>query len=134
MTGAALPQRVQRFLLTHIDSIEKLETLLLLRARTERAWTASAVARELRITETSAAARLAELSTERLLQREEVPAGAWRYSPASDDDVRAVAELATTYTERRVSVISFIFSRPLERVRVFADAFLIKQDWDQEPD
>jgi hypothetical protein len=55
--------------MTHIDSIEKLEVLLLLRNRTDREWTASAVALELRITEASAAARLVDLATSGLLVR-----------------------------------------------------------------
>jgi hypothetical protein len=126
VTDAAIPQRVQRFLMTHIDSIEKLEVLLLLRNRTEREWTASAVAQELRITEASAAARLADLTSSGLLIYEDGAAELYRYSPASSDDVRSIAELAATYSERRVSVITFIFSKPQERVRGFAEAFLLK--------
>lgn len=125
MTGAALPQRVQRFLMTHVDSIEKLEVLLLLRARTERPWTSSEVALELRITEASASARLEDLASSRLLVGDSGTPVAYRYSPASSEDVRSIAELATCYAERRVSVITFIFSKPQERVRGFADAFLI---------
>jgi hypothetical protein len=127
VTGTALPQRVQRFLMMHIDSIEKLEVLLLLRNRTERQWTASEVALELRITEASAAARLADLASSGLfVSNGEVPV-AYRYSPAHSDDVRAISELATTYSERRVSVITFIFSKPQERVRGFANAFLLRK-------
>lgn len=131
VTGAALPQRVQRFLMAHIDSIEKLEVLLLLRVRAERPWTASEVALELRITEASAAARLADLTSARLLVSERDTPHAYRYSPAHSEDVRSVSELATTYAERRVSVITFIFSKPQERVRGFADAFLLKKKEDE---
>jgi hypothetical protein len=118
--------------MTHIDSIEKLEVLLLLRNRTERPWTASEVALELRITEASSAARLADLaSSGLLLSNGEAPA-AYRYSPAHSDDVRAISELAMAYAERRVSVITFIFSKPQERVRGFADAFLLRKRGDDE--
>lgn len=134
MADAALPQRVQRLLLSHIDSIEKLETLLLLQARTEEAWTARTVARELRITEASSAARLAELATGRLLVAERGPPTRYRYAPASDEDSRAVTELAETYAQRRVSVITFIFSRPLARVRGFSDAFLLRREPEEDPD
>jgi transcriptional regulator with AAA-type ATPase domain len=134
VTDAALPQRVQRLLMAHIDSLETLETLLLLQTRTEQAWTASAVARELRMTEASAAARLGELTASRLLVTERGAPAKYRYSPASAEDVRSVAELAATYAQRRVSVITFIFSKPLARVRVFADAFLLKRERDEDPD
>ncbi|MBN1205414.1 MAG: hypothetical protein JXB05_10865 [Myxococcaceae bacterium] len=133
MTDAALPQRVQRFLMTHIDSIEKLEVLLLLWSQAEREWTPSSVALELRITEASAAARLADLTSAALLVSDNGTPEAYRYSPAHSDDVRAVSELAATYAERRVSVITFIFSKPQERVRGFADAFLFKRRPDDDP-
>jgi hypothetical protein len=131
VTGTTLPQRVQRILMTHIDSIEKLEVLLLLRNRTERQWTASEVALELRITEASADMRLVDLASSGLLvSNGEAPAG-YRYSPVDSEDVRAISELATTYSERRVSVITFIFSKPQERVRAFADAFLLRKKGDE---
>ena len=132
VTGSALPQRVQRFLMTHIDSIEKLEVLLLLRNRTDREWTASAVALELRITEASAAARLEDLAASGLLVLTGEEPASYRYSPIRSDDVRDISELATTYAERRVSVITFIFSRPQERVRGFADAFLLRKKGDPD--
>jgi hypothetical protein len=133
VNDSALSQRVQRFLMTHIDSIEKLEVLLLLRAQTEREWTASAVALELRITEASASARLEDLTAGRLLVKHDGTREVYRYSPASSDDVRSIAELAAAYSERRVSVITFIFSRPQARVRGFADAFLFTKKWEDEP-
>ncbi|MBZ4418672.1 hypothetical protein [Myxococcus sp. RHSTA-1-4] len=130
MSDAGLPSRVQRFITSHIDSLEKLEVLLLLRARAEREWTASAVSLELRITESSAAARLADLTARRLLVDDGATPPAYRYSPASSEDVQAVTELAAVYAAKRVSVISFIFSRPLDKVRGFADAFVLKKDKD----
>jgi hypothetical protein len=130
VSDAGLPSRVQCFITTHIDSIEKLEVLLLLRSRVDREWTASAVALELRITESSAASRLLDLATRGLLSSDGATPPVYRYSPADPEDVQAVAELASVYGAKRVSVISFIFSRPLDRVRGFADAFLLKKDKD----
>jgi hypothetical protein len=132
VTDAALPQRVQNFLMAHIDSIEKLEVLLLLRNRAEREWTASAVALELRITEASAAARLEDLTSSALLAHDSGAPPVYRYSPTHSEDVRSISELAATFSERRVSVITFIFTKPQERVRGFADAFLFKKTRDDE--
>lgn len=130
MSDAGLPPRVQRFITTHIDSLEKLEVLLLLRARSEREWTASAVSLELRITESSAAMRLADLAARRLLVGSGATPPSYRFSPTDSEDVQAVAELAMVYGAKRVSVISFIFSRPLDKVRGFAEAFVLKKDKD----
>ena len=129
MSDAVIPPRVQRFISTHIDSIEKLEVLLLMRARAEREWSARDVSLELRITESSAAARLQDLTARRLLVERGTPPS-YRFSPASSEDAQDVAELQDTYSTRRVSVISFIFSKPLDRVRGFADAFRLKRDKD----
>lgn len=131
MSDAVIPPRVQRFISTHIDSIEKLEVLLLMRARADREWNAREVSQELRITEASASARLEDLTARRLL----VVVGqgsppSYRFSPASAEDAEDVSALQETYSTRRVSVISFIFSKPLDRVRGFADAFRLKRDKD----
>lgn len=123
----ALTQRVQRFLMAHIDSIEKLEVLLLLRARAEREWTCAEVALELRIAEASAAARLEALTASGLLVGDGGQPERYRYNPISSEDVRSIAELASAYAERRVSVITFIFTKPQSHVQGFADAFLLKK-------
>jgi len=129
VSDAVIPPRVQRFISTHIDSIEKLEVLLLMRSRAEREWSARDVSQELRITEASATARLQDLTAHRLLVERGNPPS-YRFSPASADDAQDVAQLQETYSTRRVSVISFIFSKPLDRVRGFADAFRLKRDKD----
>ncbi len=130
MSDAVIPPRVQRFIATHIDSIEKLEVLLLLRAQAGREWSARDVSVELRITETSAAMRLADLAARRLVVEKGGPPPLYRYSPGSPDDEKDITELQATYSTRRVSVISFIFSKPLDKVRGFADAFRLKRDKD----
>ncbi len=132
MTDSALPPQVQRFITAHIDSLEKLEVLLLLRARVDRVWSAEAVSRELRITESSASKRLRDLAHAGLVAEDGATPRGYRYSPASAQDEQDIAQLAEAYAERRVSVISFIFSRPLENVRGFADAFRLKRDKDDD--
>ncbi len=130
MSDAVIPPRVQRFIATHIDSIEKLEVLLMLRTHADREWTARDVSQELRIAETSAATRLTDLAARRLVTERGGNPTFYRYGPASPEDAQDVAGLQDTYSTRRVSVISFIFSKPLDKVRGFADAFRLKRDKD----
>ncbi len=132
MTDSVLPPQVQRFITAHIDSLEKLEVLLLLRTRRERAWSAEAVSRELRITESSASKRLRDLDAGGLVVSDGASPPSFRYDASRSEVEQDVAQLAEAYTERRVSVISFIFSRPLENVRGFADAFRLKRDKDDD--
>ena len=130
MSDAVIPPRVQRFISTHIDSIEKLEVLLLMRSRASREWNARDVSQELRITEASANARLEDLTARRFLLRQAGPPPTYRFNPASLEDEQDISALQETYSTRRVSVISFIFSKPLDKVRGFADAFRLKRDKD----
>jgi hypothetical protein len=130
VSDAVIPARVQRFIAKHIDSIEKLEVLLLLRARAERDWNARDVSLELRITEPSALARLEDLTARRLLEKRGTTPPTYHFRPESAEDGEDVSELQATYSTRRVSVISFIFSKPLDKVRGFADAFRLKRDKD----
>src|SRR5690606_35137935 len=95
-----------------------------------REWNAREVSLELRITEASAAARLEDLAARRLLAVREDSSPSYRFSPASTEDALDVTALQETYSTRRVSVISFIFSKPLDKVRGFADAFRLKRDKD----
>jgi hypothetical protein len=129
----ALPQRVQRFLLSHIDSIEKLEVLLLLRNRGDREWSAGAVAQELRITEAAGADRLADLTSRGMLVSKGGSPPAYSYGPVHPEDLQSITELAETYAERRVSVIQFIFSKSPERVRAVAKGARPRKGGDPKP-
>jgi hypothetical protein len=125
--SSEISSAVQEFVLRHIDSIEQLEILLLLRAHRDRPWTAEQVSREIRTAPASAARRLAGLAAAGLLARE-AAGDAYRYGPQADDVDRAAGELAETYAVRRIAVTNLIYSRPLDQVRTFADAFKIRED------
>ncbi|MEO6056403.1 MAG: hypothetical protein ABIQ49_06145 [Gemmatimonadales bacterium] len=123
MTG--LPDDVARFLHQHIDSVEQLEVLLLVRFSPGRSWSPEDMARELYSHPTSIAQRFQSLLGRGLLR--ESAAGHYQYAPRSADLDRLVARLAETYRERRVAVISLIASKPMENVKAFSDAFRIRR-------
>jgi hypothetical protein len=50
--------------------------------------------------------------------------GCW----ASSALEKAVEMLAACYADRRVSVVAQLYSKPTRRIRVFADAFLLRRD------
>jgi len=60
------------------------------------------------------------------------PAGdapdAVRYAPAPPALDATVVQLARDYAERRVTVITMIFSKPVDKLRTFADAFRFRKD------
>ncbi|MGH7898587.1 MAG: hypothetical protein ACREQQ_11580 [Candidatus Binatia bacterium] len=128
MNGEGFRADVRQFILDFIDSVEKMEVLLLLERESARAWSAEEVAVELRTTAASAAARLEDLSAAGIL--ESIGDSPRRHQLASADP--ALRELfgavAHTYRERRVAVITLIYSRPPDAVRELARAFRLRKD------
>jgi hypothetical protein len=119
-----VPAPVRRFIASHIVSVAQLEVLLLLRAAADKDWTAGEVARAL-VTQPEAATGWLEDLTARGLASEND--GSYRYAPSSRELDRTVDALAESYASYRVAVISLIFSRPSERITLFADAFRIRR-------
>lgn len=124
--AAAIPDHVRRFIYDHIESVEQVELLLLLRKESGRAWSADELAKELRLNAGSAAMRLLDLR-ERGFVTEEKPEQ-YRFDATRAELARDVDGLAREYVERRTSVINLIFSKPTEKIRTFADAFKFRKD------
>jgi hypothetical protein len=124
-----LPEHVERFITDYVDSVELIEVLLLLKRSRTTEWTAPEVAERLYTSPGSAANRLEALRASRLAAvNEAVKPPSYRFAPATADLERTVNDLEREYATRRTSVINFIFSRPSSNLRVFADAFRIRED------
>jgi hypothetical protein len=124
-----IPKHVERFISDHIDSVELIEVLLLVKRSRDREWTAQEVSERLYTSLRSAAHRLEALRASRLVAvREEGAHAHHRYEPADAALGRAVDDLENVYAERRTRVINLIFSRPDDKIRTFADAFRIRED------
>lgn len=108
-----------------MNSVVQVEVLLLLQRSEPAGLTAGAVGRELRIDGGWAGTELAYLAARGLLSVEQGPEPAYHFHPANEALRDAVTGLAKAYAERRVSVISRIFSKPSDKIRTFADAFRI---------
>jgi DNA-binding MarR family transcriptional regulator len=124
----SLPEDVKQFLTEHISSVAQLEVLLLLRRDPERMWTAGEVAKALYTTPEIVADQLSDLRKRGLVGSTGDSELKYRYSPETDELAEQVARLDTAYKERSVAVITFIYSQPVEQVRVFADAFRLRKE------
>jgi hypothetical protein len=128
MTDEGLPSEVKKMIGEHIVSVEQLEILLLLHRRPETEWDAASLATELRTSERSAAARLADLATRGFAGvRDDRGTARYRYGPPNGLR-RDVELLANAYAERRYTIIDLIFSKPIENLKVYADAFRFRKD------
>lgn len=120
-----LSDEVHRFLSLHIESVEELEVLLLVRRSLDRGWSAEDVARELYSHPTSIVRRFQRLLGSGLVR--ETSPGQVQYAPRSAELDQAVARVAEAYRERRVAVVSLIASKPIENVKAFSDAFRLRK-------
>ena len=119
---------MRALILERIDSVVQLELLLLLQANSGKTWSAAEVAQELRIEPSWANGQLGELAARGLLAPAPDRAEAFAYGPTSAALAAAVAQLAKDYAERRVTIITLIFSKPVDKIRSFADAFRLRKD------
>lgn len=127
MTYEDIPQEIKDFIVKHINSVEQLEILLLLQGSPAREWSARDVAQELRSDTHSVAARLADLHARGFLRCQEASAPGYGFNP-DGQQAQLVAKLASVYAQRRMAVINLIFSKPIDKIRVFADAFNLRKD------
>lgn len=70
---------------------------------------------------------MAEMTARALLRVEDGDPLRYRYGPASPEAARAVQLLDRLYIERRVTIITLIFSKPIDTIKDFADAFRIRK-------
>jgi hypothetical protein len=121
-----LPGDLERFIADHFDGLERLEIILLLRNDRSREFAPAEVTAELRLGPASAPEQLAQLA-----RRGFVAAGGepprYRYAPDGSEKERLMNDLARCYAERRVTVITQIFSPRSDPVLSFADAFKLRR-------
>ncbi len=126
---SVIRQDVRQLLVEHIHSVEQLEILLLLYRQKAREWSAEEVARELRIHPGSTAGRLQDLQARGFLSSRGEPTRRYLYQSVPGTD-QAVDGLAVAYTEWRVKILELIFSKPIQNILVFADAFKLRDEDD----
>ena len=126
MSDAGISAPAQAFLAEHVDSVLLLELLLLLHARRDQAWSAAQISTELRMETAWADEQLHRLCAREVLTCTDGPQPTYRYEPRSPAVAGAVDDLARAYADRRVAVISLIYSKPMDKIRSFADAFRLR--------
>ena len=124
MTGSKLAPALRELIVSHLDSVEHLDLLLLLRSKANRDWSPEEASQELRSDAASARKKLIELSSKGLVDR----VGSSRFAfPARNADLGILVDaLGEAYRDHRYSVIQTIFSKPIRALSTFADAFRIK--------
>lgn len=121
----AFPADVKEFLGQNIHSVAQLEVLLMLRAESGRLWTAEDVAKILYVQPPMAKNMLTDLVQRGFVVQSEAN---FRYQPAGDRIGALIERVAELYRERRVAVTYEIYSKPMNVVQAFADAFRLRKE------
>jgi hypothetical protein len=122
------PADVAQYVRERVDSVAQLEVLLRLREDPQQAWTAEDVSQELKLTRENAHEQLQLLVAQGVARVETGHSDQFLYAPR-DPALREVLDrLAAAYEQRRVTVITLIYSKPVDKVRTFADAFRLRKE------
>jgi hypothetical protein len=124
MAPADIPKPVRQFISRHIDSIQQVEILALLRRDGERAWTTEQVSRTLHIAHALCAEWLDRYATAGLVKRDEI---GYRHQPGGSQTA-VLDELVDLYARRRTTVIDAIYNKPSGSIQSFSDAFRLRKD------
>jgi len=52
----------------------------------------------------------------------------YSYSPIDAKNDQLIKQIAAAYQDRRVAITSLIYSKPLNKVQTFADAFRLRKE------
>ena len=116
-------EEIYAFVRTSIGSVWALELLLFLRRADDRAWTPAELVRELRSSDTAVAGCLGRLVDLGIISRSDA---GYQYRPSSSQIATAVDELQRLYAAKPISVMKAIMTAPNEKLRIFSDAFRLK--------
>lgn len=116
---------VKEFIGKYIYSIAQLEIILLLRSEPQKFWTADEITQKLYLQVEMTTKLLLEIVHRGLAIRTDT---GFRYEPMNSVDRNALDQLAEIYQERRVAVTAEIFSRPIDSLRAFSDAFRFRKE------
>lgn len=122
-----IPEEVQRFILTSIDSIAQLEALLLLRHHAHQKWTCAQIAERIYISEPQAAALLSRLVARGFIAAESTDPSQFSYQPKREEIAQCIDQLADMYAKYLVPVTNLVHQKSKRDITEMADAFKLKK-------
>lgn len=117
------PPELKRFVEQYIESVPQLEALLLLRDNPQKGWNAADIAKALYIPEEAATSLVVDFLRRGFIRPDPHDNTLYFYRAPNEGVDRLIGELGAAYHDRRVAVISLIYSKPINKVQTFADAF-----------
>jgi hypothetical protein len=119
---------VKQFIDQNVESLAQLEALLLMRQDPACNWDAAGIAKALYVPPELAETLLAEFVRRGFARSKQDSPLQYSYSPADQALSQLIDRVAAAYQDRRVAIISLIYSKPLNKVQTFADAFRLRKE------
>lgn len=126
MPDAELSSELRRFIARHIESVEKLEILMLFFREPAKSWRPAEIFQQIQSSSASINQKVAELVTEGFVTRQKD--GTFQLQLRSPGLQAQVAALDDAYRLRRIKIIEAIFSQATEELRDFSNAFKIRKE------
>lgn len=126
-----LPPDVLDLIARHLDTMEQVEALLLLRRNPDREWQAGEVALEVHTSPEKALAALEILHKHSMVSRSAGEPRSYRYSPATPALHTAVENLEVAYNTRPVTLVKALYEYPARPIQSFADSFRLRKTDDK---
>lgn len=125
MDKQKISEDLKRFIKEQIQTVSRLEVLLLLHHLQPKALSLAEVANELGFEDDIVGAQLAALEAIELVIHSRTKQAKYKYRPNNEAVGSMVDQLAASYCRQRVPILSMILREHPNRVRLFADAFRI---------
>ena len=125
MTKQHISQGLKKFIKEKIQTVLRLEILLLLHHQQTRSFTVAEVANELGFEKEDVNGQLTALETIGVVVESNLDKHKYRYQPVNEALRIMVDQLAVGYSSQRVPILSVILAEHTDRTRLFAEAFRI---------
>ena len=125
MAKQHISQGLKKFIKEKIQTVLRLEILLLLHHQQTRSFTVAEVANELGFEKEDVNGQLTALETIGVVVESNLDKHKYRYQPVNEALRSMVDQLAVGYSSQRVPILSVILAEHTDRTRLFAEAFRI---------
>lgn len=126
MPTSSLPLEVKDILTNYIESVAQLEVIFLFYKNNQTPWSVPQISKELRSSDASAAKQVTLLLRLGLIKTTDDDH--YVYSPSTEKLRESIEKLYEVFQVKQVAVISFLYDKPNDKLKGFADAFKLRKD------
>lgn len=125
MAKESISESLKEFLKEKIQTVLRLEVLLLLHGQRPRTFTATEIASRLGFESDTTAHELEQLEAIGVVVRSSSDKTNYRYHPQNEKLKSLIEQLALHYSKHRVPILSVMLAERPDRTRLFTEAFKI---------